>query len=94
MQRPNRYFRFEPVTVRAASRIARLGQLGQLPEHHARFYVRELSVMEPKAGSPAGGRLYRLALRRAELGHTPLGPASRQRLHGSVTAPKVNAVVR
>jgi len=80
MQEERRYFRFEPLTVRAAARVVYLEQTGRLPLRDVRFYLRELSVMEPRAGGRARHRLRQLAERRAALGHTGVTlPARRRR---------------
>jgi hypothetical protein len=60
-----RYARFEPITVRAATRILQLQQAGVVTENEARFYVRELVAMDAHAGEGAFQSLLRAAQRRA-----------------------------
>jgi hypothetical protein len=79
MQRESQYLRFDPITVRAATRLVRLAEAGRLPSWEVSHYLRELAAMEPGAGARARHRLYRMAHRRAALGNAGVAPVFRLR---------------
>ena len=70
MKRTRRYERFEPVTVRAAARLAHLSHNGRIPREEISAYFRNLASLDPHAGPAAPERLHRLARRRSTLGST------------------------
>lgn len=74
MQESSRYYRFDAVTVRAATRLMRLSCLGGMPLRDLHYYLRLLAVMEPAGVEAASRKLGRMALRRASLGHTGVRP--------------------
>ena len=86
MQRSKPFERFDPVTVRAATRVVRLGAVQHLPEWEVRYYLRELALMEPGAGRSAPRGLWRLARRRAAFGDGSVPAAGRHRCERPVPA--------
>jgi hypothetical protein len=70
MQRTARFTRFEPVTVRAAARVAHLARLGRLSSLEERHLLHELAATARHARRVHAKALARLARRRAALGNT------------------------
>jgi hypothetical protein len=73
-----RYDRFEPITVRAATRVLQLQQAGVVSAPEARFYLRELVTMDRHAGPGALKSLTRVAQRHAVARPTAAAPGRRQ----------------
>lgn len=68
MQSNRRFDRFDPVTIRAAARVVRIGTRGHLAQCEVAAYLQELAHMA-STGQPGAHRsLWRLARRRSELG--------------------------
>jgi len=67
MSLTKRYQRFEPVTVRAATRVVRMGRMGRINRGEVVHYLRLLAAMDSHAGPRSGPALRRLAKRRASL---------------------------
>jgi len=65
---PRRFERFDPVTVRAAARVIRVGWLGRVTSAEVRCFLQHLADFHPGQGQSAVGRLNRLARWRAALG--------------------------
>jgi hypothetical protein len=72
MQRRTGLVRWEPVTVRAAARVARLERAGQLSPAETTFYAGQLAALEGEQKARFGARLARLARRRAAHGRAGL----------------------
>lgn len=81
-KRFQRFQRFDPVTVRAAARLVRMGTSGRVSAPETEYYLRQLAEMD----SPFPGAyraLQRLATRRAAFGRTGVvGAPSRLRRRG------------
>ncbi|MGV3720577.1 MAG: hypothetical protein ACO1SX_06665 [Actinomycetota bacterium] len=81
-----RYDRFEPITVRAATRVLQLQQAGVVTAPEARFYLSELVTMDRHAGPGALRSLTRLAQRHAA-DRSPVSRAGRRpALHSHTSA--------
>lgn len=76
---PHRFERFDPVTVRAAARVIRIGWLGRLSAAEIRCFILHLADLHPANGTRAAGTLTQLARRKAALGHH--GVPSAFRMH-------------
>lgn len=81
-----RYERFDPITVRAATRVVRMGRGGRLTGAEIRYYLGELAAMEGRRDAAARRALGRLARRRACLGRAGVRPGgtrppTRRRTH-------------
>lgn len=86
-QPERRFERFHPMTVRAAGRLARLAQGGQLSRREIDCYLRELVAMEPRSSEQAVRRLKRLARWRAAFHRwtTPSASGPRRTCSGART---------
>ena len=62
-----RFYRFDPVTVRAAARIVRFDRSGRFAWWEARFYLRELAAIDGHRTRGASRKLASLASRCASL---------------------------
>jgi hypothetical protein len=69
-----RFERFDPVTVRAAARVIRVGRLGRVSPAEVRCFLQHLADLHPGQGIRAVGRLHRLARWRASLGDRGVPP--------------------
>jgi hypothetical protein len=66
---PHRFERFDPVTVRAAARVLRVGRLGRITFPEVRCFLQHLADLHPgQRGAGAVGCLERLARWRASFG--------------------------
>lgn len=63
-----RFERFDPVTVRAAARVIRVGWLGRVSPAEVRCFLQHLADLHPGPGVRSARRLERLARWRAALG--------------------------
>lgn len=63
-----RFERFDPVTVRAAARVIRVGWQGRVTANEVRCFLRHLIDLHPGQRSQSVGRLTRLARWRAAMG--------------------------
>jgi hypothetical protein len=63
-----RYQRFEPVTVRAATRLVRMARLGRITPTEVGRYIAILSAIDAHAGERGAQALCRIASRAAALG--------------------------
>lgn len=70
MKRNSRYHRFEPITVRTATRVVHMGSMGRVSPQELGYYLRELAAMDSYAGPRAENALGRIAARRSSLGRT------------------------
>ena len=88
-----RYERFEPVTVRAAARVVRLGRARLLSEGEVAFYVRELALLDRYDGAPAA--LWKAARWRSAFGGTraPSGVRFRSRVRQMDLRPEPRRVL-
>src|SRR5579872_1227793 len=68
MQLKRRYDRFDPITVRAASRLVALWETRHLASWELDAYLRELAALVPGLGADAARPLKRIARRRSALG--------------------------
>ena len=68
MQRNRRFDRFDPVTIRAAARVIRMGTRGHLSQCDVAAYIEELAHIDTSGQPGAHRSLWRLARRRSELG--------------------------
>jgi len=76
---PRRFERFDPVTVRAAARVIRVGWLGRVTPVEVRCFLQHLADFHPGQGTRAVGRLSRLARWRAAHGDMGVPAAFRLR---------------
>jgi hypothetical protein len=76
---PSRFERFDPVTVRAAARVIRIGWLGRLSAAEIRCFILHLADLHPANGTRAAGSLTRLAQRQAAFGDHGVPSAFRLR---------------
>jgi hypothetical protein len=76
---PRRFERFDPVTVRAAARVIRIGWLGRLSAAEIRCFILHLADLHPANGTSAAGPLTRLARRKAAQGDHGVPPIFRMR---------------
>lgn len=69
-----RFQRFDPVTVRAAARVVRVGWLGRVSPAEVQCFLRHLADLHPGQSARAAGRLCRLARWRAAFGDHGVPP--------------------
>jgi hypothetical protein len=74
-----RFERFDPVTVRAAARVIRIGWLGRLSAAEVRCFILHLADLSPGNGTRAARPLTRLARRKAAQGDHGVPPIFRLR---------------
>jgi hypothetical protein len=87
----DRHYRFQPLTVRAATRALRMGQCGRLSEVEVIYCLQALAGLEPHARLDSGEALLRLARRAAALYHAgaPRPTGRHRRQVASRTVPAV-----
>ncbi|MFN3652550.1 MAG: hypothetical protein ACK47B_23480 [Armatimonadota bacterium] len=65
MQQESRYYRFDPITVRAAARVVRLGDAGRLGLADVKHCIAELAWMDADGQSRWTPALFRALYHRA-----------------------------